>query len=77
MSSGVRAGSSVVQADCFVNPLQFSGPGLETHLHRQRHWSTTQVTRALEGSGLRCLAALANAKRGPAGRRPYAPLGDH
>jgi SAM-dependent methyltransferase len=43
---------------------RFSGPDLETHLHRQRHWSTAQVTKALEASGLRCLAALGQREEG-------------
>lgn len=44
---------------------RFSGPGLATHMHRQRHWSTAQVTKALEASGLRCLAALGQREEGP------------
>ncbi|HMI82262.1 MAG TPA: class I SAM-dependent methyltransferase [Solirubrobacterales bacterium] len=37
---------------------RLSGRDLETHRHRQRHWTTEQVKEALEASGLRPLAAL-------------------
>lgn len=43
---------------------RFSGPGLATHFHRQRHWSTAQIIEALEASGLRCLAALGQREEG-------------
>lgn len=35
-----------------------SGPGVETHVHRQRHWSDDQIVRALEFCGLRRLAVF-------------------
>jgi SAM-dependent methyltransferase len=37
---------------------RFSGDGVETHVHRQRHWTSEQVLGALEAANLRCLAAL-------------------
>lgn len=37
---------------------QFSGRGITTHVHRQRHWAIERVQEKLEASGLRCLAAL-------------------
>ena len=37
---------------------RLSGPKVETHVHRQRHWTVEQVEAALESSGLRCLAVL-------------------
>jgi SAM-dependent methyltransferase len=37
---------------------QFTGAGIETHMHRQRHWPIDQVRAALEAAGFRCLAAL-------------------
>lgn len=37
---------------------RLSGGGVETHAHRQRHWTISEVTGALEASGLRCLAVL-------------------
>jgi SAM-dependent methyltransferase len=40
-----------------------SGEGVETHLHRQRHWTPEQVGGALEDSGLRCVAALGQDER--------------
>lgn len=41
-----------------VYEAQLSGPDVDTHVHRQRHWGRAEVTEALEGAGLRCLAAL-------------------
>jgi SAM-dependent methyltransferase len=41
-----------------VFEARLSGPGVETHVHRQRHWPPDQVRAALEASGLRCPAAL-------------------
>lgn len=35
-----------------------SGPGVETHLHRQRHWPPERMVDALEAAGLRVLAVL-------------------
>ena len=33
-----------------------SGPGMETSVHRQRHWTDEEIRGALEASGLECLA---------------------
>jgi SAM-dependent methyltransferase len=41
-----------------VFEARLSGEGIETHVHRQRHWTAEQVKGALEGAGLRCLAVL-------------------
>lgn len=41
-----------------VFEARLSGDGIETHIHRQRHWTGEQVRGALEEAGLRCLAAL-------------------
>jgi SAM-dependent methyltransferase len=41
-----------------VYEARLSGRDVETHLHRQRHWTAEEVKGALEASGLRCLAAL-------------------
>jgi len=41
-----------------VFEARLSGHGVETHVHRQRHWPPDQVQAALEASGLHCLAAL-------------------
>jgi SAM-dependent methyltransferase len=43
---------------------RLSGNDLETHIHRQRHWTTEQMKEALEASGLRCLAALGQREEG-------------
>jgi SAM-dependent methyltransferase len=43
---------------------RLSGEGVETHVHRQRHWTTPQVKGALEAAGLRCLAALGQREEG-------------
>lgn len=37
---------------------RFSGRGVETHIHRQRHWTAEQIRGALETADLCCLAAL-------------------
>jgi SAM-dependent methyltransferase len=37
---------------------ELSGDGVETHVHRQRHWTIEQIEGALEASGLRCLSTL-------------------
>ena len=37
---------------------RFSGPGVEDHLHIQRHWPAAEVRGALERSGLELLAAI-------------------
>jgi SAM-dependent methyltransferase len=37
---------------------RLSGPGMETHTHRQRHWTVEQIETALQAAGLRCLAVL-------------------
>ena len=36
--------------------VRLSGPGIEAHVHRQRHWTTGQIVEALGVSGLYCLA---------------------
>lgn len=41
-----------------VFEARLSGQGVEAHVHRERHWTPEQVKKALEASGLRCLAAL-------------------
>jgi SAM-dependent methyltransferase len=41
-----------------IYEARLSGEGVETHVHRQRHWTVEQVKDALETSGLRCLAVL-------------------
>jgi len=41
-----------------IYEARLSGHGLETHVHRQRHWTTEEIKKALKASGLRCLAAL-------------------
>ena len=41
-----------------VFEAELSGAGMETHRHRQRHWTFEQVEAALSASGLRCLAVL-------------------
>jgi SAM-dependent methyltransferase len=41
-----------------VYEAQVSGPGVDSHFHRQRHWTIEQVERALEAAGLSCLAVL-------------------
>jgi SAM-dependent methyltransferase len=35
-----------------------SGPGIEAHLHRQRHWLPTEVEAAMEAAGLSILAVM-------------------
>jgi SAM-dependent methyltransferase len=35
-----------------------SGPNIETHIHRQRHWTSQQIQRALEASGLEAIGRL-------------------
>jgi len=37
---------------------RLSGQGVESHVHRQRHWTPEQVDSALEAAGLQTLAAL-------------------
>jgi SAM-dependent methyltransferase len=37
---------------------RLSGPGVEAHVHRQRHWPVEQICAALASAGLRCRAAL-------------------
>src|SRR5690349_6529495 len=41
-----------------VYESQLSGPGVEPHVHRQRHWKAEQILDALSAAGLRCRAAL-------------------
>jgi SAM-dependent methyltransferase len=41
-----------------VYEARLAGSGIESHVHRQRHWTDQQIKGALKASGLRCLAAL-------------------
>jgi SAM-dependent methyltransferase len=41
-----------------IYEAHLSAQGVESHVHRQRHWLPGQVTEALEASGLRALAVL-------------------
>jgi SAM-dependent methyltransferase len=41
-----------------VYEATLSAPGVEEHMHRQRHWTAEQIEAALEASGLRSLAVL-------------------
>lgn len=41
-----------------VYEARLSGPNVEAHVHRQRHWTAEEITAALAANGLRCLAAL-------------------
>lgn len=41
-----------------VHEARLSGPNIETHVHRQRHWMAAEIKGALEATGLCCLAAL-------------------
>lgn len=41
-----------------VFEARLSGEGVDSHVHRQRHWTPEQVEGALEGAGLRALAVL-------------------
>ncbi|HEU5252182.1 MAG TPA: class I SAM-dependent methyltransferase [Solirubrobacterales bacterium] len=43
---------------------ELSGEGVQSHIHRQRHWPQEQVKNALEASGLECLAALGQREEG-------------
>jgi SAM-dependent methyltransferase len=43
---------------------RFSGRGVETHIHRQRHWTFEQIQGALATADLRCLAALGQREEG-------------
>lgn len=56
LTEEVRAGA--------VYEGRFSGPDVEAHIHRQRHWPIGQVQEALEASGLRCLAVLGQREEG-------------
>jgi SAM-dependent methyltransferase len=58
-----RALSSDGQAGSIFEE-QLSGPEIEAHVHRQRHWTDEQVKEALEASGLRCLATLGQSEPG-------------
>ncbi|HEU4392887.1 MAG TPA: class I SAM-dependent methyltransferase [Solirubrobacterales bacterium] len=42
---------------------RISGPGVATHLHRQRHYTMEQVQGAMDGAGLTLLAALGQRDR--------------
>lgn len=37
---------------------EFSGRGIRSHIHRQRHWTIETVKEQLQASNLRCLATL-------------------
>jgi hypothetical protein len=41
-----------------VHEARLSGPNVEAHVHRQRHWTAEEIGDALEATGLRRLAAL-------------------
>lgn len=41
-----------------VHEARLSGPNVEAHVHRQRHWTAEEIRDALEATGLRRLAAL-------------------
>ncbi len=41
-----------------VFEARVSGPGVEPHVHRERHHTGAEVGEAMEAAGLRCLAAL-------------------
>jgi SAM-dependent methyltransferase len=43
---------------------RFAGRGVETHIHRQRHWTFEQIRGALKTANLRCLAALGQREEG-------------
>jgi SAM-dependent methyltransferase len=43
---------------------RLSGRGVETHVHRQRHWTFGQVKAALEAAGLTLLASLGQREEG-------------
>lgn len=47
-----------------VYEAQLTGPSVESHVHRQRHWPVQQMTAALEAAGLRCLAVLGQREEG-------------
>jgi SAM-dependent methyltransferase len=47
-----------------VHEAELSGEGVETHVHRQRHWRTEEVREALESSGLRLLTVLGQHEEG-------------
>ncbi|MGN6816544.1 MAG: class I SAM-dependent DNA methyltransferase [Solirubrobacterales bacterium] len=41
-----------------VHEARLSGPTVESHVHRQRHWLAHEIRSALEVNGLRCIAIL-------------------
>lgn len=43
---------------------EVSGPGVQPHIHRERHWTPEQVERALLDSGLACLEILGQREEG-------------
>lgn len=49
-----------------IYEAQVSGPGVETHRHRLRHWTPRQIGVALDSSGLRVVAC--NGQREEGGR---------
>lgn len=47
-----------------IYEARVSGPGVETHIHRERHWTPGKVEEALAGSGLRALAVMGQREEG-------------
>lgn len=43
---------------------ELSGPGVESHVHRQRHWTDEEIRGALEVVGLTCFARLGQREKG-------------
>jgi len=46
-----------------VHEARLSGSRVETHVHRQRHWTAEEIRAALGANGLRVLAALGQSER--------------
>lgn len=46
-----------------VHEARLSGPNVESHVHRQRHWPAREIRAALEANGLRSLATLGQTER--------------
>ncbi len=57
-------GSEIVPGGTFEAEL--SGQGIQSHIHRQRHWPPEQVQDALTASGLECIAVLGQREEGDA-----------
>ena len=53
----------LIEGGTFIAEL--GGPGLEHHVHRQRHWLSEEVNDALEATGLRTLALLGQSEDAP------------